>query len=329
MKALALVSGGLDSALALYLLKAQKIEIEAINFYSFAFDHRETAEKICKQFNIPLRKVNISEELLTIVQCPKFGYGAGLNPCLDCHILMVKKASEIMKEINALFLVTGEVIGQRPKSQYFHHLEIIEKESGLVGKILRPLSALRLPSTIAEEQGIVDRAKLLGLTGRSRRTQLYLAKEIGLTDYLTPAGGCLLTDETFSRRLKDLLNHKINNLKDVELLKIGRHFRLNENAKLIIGRNKVENVQIVQQADPTDLLFEVKNIGSPVSLLRGKSDQQIIYLAAVLTAKYSDAKNFSKVTVCYWVPQKADSMLQHIIVYPESLKENEISKLRI
>lgn len=301
VKALVLLSGGLDSTLAMRLLLDQGVDVEAVNFVTpFCLCRRGGcgAYEVARKFNIPLKVINVGMEYLKVVRKPKFGYGRGMNPCIDCRIFMLKKAKKYAEEINASFIVTGEVLDERPMSQHRRALEIIEREAGLKGKILRPLSAKLLPKTEAEVKGWIDREKLLGIRGRSRKKQIELAKSFGIKDYPCPAGGCLLTYKEFANKLRDLLNHKKRiSLRDVQLLKVGRHFRLCK-SKIIVGRNENENKRLLELKAESDYYFEVEGCGSPVTLLQGPKTKQAIIKAAQLTAFYSDCKS-GEVTVNY------------------------------
>jgi tRNA U34 2-thiouridine synthase MnmA/TrmU len=293
MKALALLSGGLDSTLAVKLILNQGIEVETINFVTpFCLCKKGcsgTAE-VAKKFHIPLKIVSVGEDYLKILRSPKYGYGRNMNPCIDCRIFMLKQAKKHAKETGASFIFTGEVLDERPMSQHQKALNIIEKEAGLEGKILRPLSARLLPETEAEKKGWVDRAKLLDIRGRSRKKQIALAKEFAIKDYPCPAGGCLLTYKEYADKLRDLFEHKKRvSLKDVQLLKVGRHFRLGRN-KIIVGRNENENKLLTQQKPNGDYYFEAQNCGSPITLLQGPKTSKAIETAARLTAYHSDQK---------------------------------------
>lgn len=292
VKAVALVSGGLDSFIAVKLVKDQGIDVTAVTFKNpfHQGDHIEMIERNLKKMGVPLKVIELGDDYLEVIEKPKHGYGSGMNPCIDCRSFLIEKAWEFAKQIGAKFLVTGEVVGQRPMSQQRHQLEIIERETGLKGKILRPLSAKLLPPTEAEEGGWINREKLLDIGGRSRKRQLELAKKYGITEYLTPAGGCLLTEEAFARKLKDFLEHggKLTR-REIELLKVGRHFRIGE-SKIIVGRNEEDNKKLLALKEPDDYAFEVPNVGSPITLLRGSKTEEAIQLAASLTARYSDAK---------------------------------------
>lgn len=327
IKALALLSGGLDSSLAVKLILDQGIEVTALNFTSpfcLCGSGSCNAVTIAKKFNIPLMVVSKGEDYLRIVRNPKYGYGKNLNPCIDCRIFIFKKAKKIAKEIGAKFIFTGEVLGERPMSQHLRAFRIIEKETGLEGKILRPLSAKLLPKTEAEERNWIDRNKLLDIRGRSRKKQIEMAKEFQI-DYSCPSGGCLLTYKGFADKVKDLFeNQRKVTLKDINLLKIGRHFRFWED-KIIVGRNEEENERLLKMKKPSDYYFEVPNVGSPITLLQGKKTKEAIEIAAKLTAHYSDAKNNDKVTVRYGKKEKMD---KKIIVKPFE-EEDEVKKFRI
>lgn len=306
MKAIALLSGGLDSTLAAKIVLDMGIELEALNFltvFCTCTTRGETclaSQKAVDALGIPLKVLNVSEEYLNIVKHPEHGYGSNMNPCVDCRIFMLKKAKAYMEETGASFIVTGEVLGQRPMSQRRDAMRLIEKEAGLEGYILRPLSAKFLPETIPEKEGWVDREKLLKIQGRSRKPQIELAEQYGIRDYPCPAGGCLLTDPGFSKRMKDLMNHDSDfTLNDVHLLKIGRHFRLSPKLKLIVGRNEDENRKIQTFSGEEDILLRLSRIPGPLSLLRGEAGEGEVEKAAAITARYSKAKDMRKVEVLY------------------------------
>jgi hypothetical protein len=292
-KALALLSGGLDSALAVKLVLDQGIDVEAVNFMSpFCLCRKGGcgALEVAKNLNIPLKTINVGQEYLRIVRKPRFGYGRNMNPCIDCRIFMLKKAKKYAVETGASFIFTGEVLGQRPMSQHRKTLGIIEETAGLKGKILRPLSAKLLPPTDVEKKGLVNRETLLGIEGRSRKKQIRLADELNVTEYSCPGGGCLLTYREFANKLKDLLEHKKRvSLKDVQFLKVGRHFRFGKN-KIIVGRNEAENGLLLRMKMANDYCFEAQDTGSPITLLQGPKTSAAIEKAAELTAYYSDKK---------------------------------------
>ncbi|MEM2910887.1 MAG: hypothetical protein QW146_00085 [Candidatus Bathyarchaeia archaeon] len=326
MKALALLSGGLDSTLAVKLILDQGIHVEAVNFVTpFCLCRRGGcgAYEVAKRFNVPLKVMNVGLDYLRVVRKPKFGYGRGMNPCIDCRIFMLKRAKKYAKEIGASFIFTGEVLGERPMSQHRKALEIIEKEAGLKGKILRPLSAKLLPKTEAEIKGWVDRKKLLDIRGRSRKKQIELAKKSGINDYPCPAGGCLLTYKEFANKLKDLFNHKKKiSLKDIQLLKVGRHFRYGKN-KIIVGRNQNENELLLKLKAKSDYAFEAQGCGSPITLLQGPKTKGAIEKAAQLTAFYSDRKT-GKVNVKFG----REKLEKQIVVNIPTKEEVEAIKVR-
>ena len=294
-RAIALLSGGLDSSLAVRLVLGQGIDVEALNFVTpFCTCNRKgrcEAKHVAEEVGIPCETIAITDELFRVIRNPRHGYGSGMNPCLDCRILMFSRARERMEETGADFVFTGEVLGQRPMSQHRRAMNLIDRESGLDGRVLRPLSAQLLEPTIPERQGLVDRERLLAIQGRSRRPQMALAEELGIGDYPCPAGGCLLTDPSFARRIRDLVQSSpAFGLRDVNLLKVGRHFRLSPEAKAVVGRNEEENRRLQTLGRQSDLLFEVKTCGSPVTLLQGEAGEDEIQLACAITARYSDAQ---------------------------------------
>ena len=326
MKALALLSGGLDSILATKLVLDQGIEVVAVKFMlPITSEKKDYADEVAKKFGIPLQKIEVGDEYLEVVRNPKYGYGSGMNPCIDCRIYMLREAKRIATEVVASFIVTGDVLGERPMSQHRRALELEEKEAELENLIVRPLSAKLLPETIPEREGWIDRSRLLDIKGRSRKRQIALAETFGLhEDYPSPSGGCLLTDKEFAARIRDLFEHKENvTTRDLSLLKLGRHFRRGS-SKIIVGRNEEENKLLLALKKPDDYLFEVPGFGSPITILEGSKRREAIELAARLTARYSDAGARAKeVMVEYRTEQGKES----ILVSP--LDENEVARLRI
>jgi tRNA U34 2-thiouridine synthase MnmA/TrmU len=332
MKAIALLSGGLDSTLAAKVMMEQGIELEALNFmtvFCTCTNRGETclaSQKAVKNLGIPLRVFNVSEEYLNVVKDPPHGYGRNMNPCIDCRIFMLKKAKKYMEESEAAFIITGEVLGQRPMSQRRDAMYLIEKEAGLGGLVLRPLSAKVLPMTLPEREGWVDREKMLKFQGRSRKPQIELANYYGIHDYPCPAGGCLLTDPGFAKRMKDLIVHDSNfSLNDVHLIKVGRHFRFSKEVKLIVGRNEEENQKIKTFALENDLLLKVLSFPGPLSLLRGKLDEGDIEKAAAITVHYSKAKDLRNIEVTYQTVDKD----WHRSLVASSISRGEIKRLMI
>ena len=306
MKAIALLSGGLDSTLAAKVVMEQGVELEALNFltvFCTCTNRGETclaSQKAVNALGIPLKVFNVSDEYLNVVKHPKHGYGSNMNPCIDCRIFMLKKAKVYMEEAGASFIVTGEVLGQRPMSQRRDAMRLIEKEAGLEGYILRPLSAKFLPVTIPEKEGWINRETLPEFQGRSRKPQIKLADHYGIRDYPCPAGGCLLTDPQFANRMKDLMLYSPNfSLNDVHLLKIGRHFRLSHNLKLVVGRNEEDNKKIQTFTQEGDILLKALQHPGPLSLLRGEPNGIEIEKAASITVRYGKAKDLKRVEVLY------------------------------
>jgi tRNA-specific 2-thiouridylase len=297
MKALLIFSGGLDSMLAAQVIRAQGIQVLGL-FFETPFFSSAKAEKSAATIHQPLRIIDLTASHLEIVKRPKYGYGGNMNPCIDCHSLMLRKAGELLEQEAASFIISGEVLGQRPMSQNIRALSTVARASGFNGLILRPLSARHLPLTIPEQKGWVKREELLDFSGRSRKPQMELAKKLNIEQYPLPAGGCLLTDPIFSRRLRDLLGQgKECEAREIQLLKLGRHFRLTPAAKLVVGRNKKENETILSLSGDTDLILTVESVPGPTVLLSGEITQESLELALSISASYSDAEEGQPVEV--------------------------------
>jgi len=297
MKALSLFSGGLDSILAVRLIQEQGTDVTSV-FFETPFFSSQKATCSARYIGVPLRVVDITDRLLKIVLNPRHGYGRGLNPCIDCHALMFRIAGEMLEKEGADFIISGEVLGQRPMSQNLRALSVIAHDSGFKDLILRPLSAKRLPETPPEKQGWVVRERLLGLSGRSRHPQMELAKKFGIREYPAPAGGCLLTEKVFSRRLRDLISINPDfSRRDIELLKLGRHFRISERTKIVVGRNQGENEMITSLGMEGDTLLTVDSFPGPTVLATGDLSPEEIRLAASIAVSYSDATGDKSVAV--------------------------------
>lgn len=341
MKAIALISGGLDSTLATKLIRDLGIELVCLNTVSpFCLcNHRSStgcfhgAGQVAKDLGLKLISIDVSSEFLEIVKDPPHGYGSNMNPCIDCRILLFKKARKAMEKEGASFVITGEVLGQRPMSQKLNTMKLIERESGLDGFVLRPLSARVLELTTPEKEGWVAREELLAISGRGRKEQISLAKEFGINDYPCPSGGCLLTDPEFSKRAKDLLEHNQFNLNEVYLLKVGRHFRLSESAKLVVGRNEKENERLVSLAEKGDYLFSpTEELAGPVSLGRGVFSEEFIRLSAGITCRYCDRNgNIEAEIVCMKIAQKTTVPFAQdsLVLKLPALDEPRLASLRI
>ncbi|NLK35397.1 MAG: tRNA 4-thiouridine(8) synthase ThiI [Gracilibacteraceae bacterium] len=318
-KALALVSGGLDSILAARLIQMQGIEVIGICFTS-AFFGSKNAEKMAAQIEMPLIVVDFTEEHLKMTKDPKHGYGKNMNPCIDCHAMMLNYAGKMLEELNADFLITGEVLNQRPMSQNKKSLDIVRKESGFEDKILRPLCALNLPPTKMEMDGLVDRTKLLGISGKSRKQQIELAKQWGIKDYPSPAGGCMLTEPQFAKRLRDLYSHGKEKVEpiDIKLLRIGRHMRISPDARLICTRNESEYGPLMELVKDEYLIFDTADCSGSTAVLipseAGVFSREDIMFAASVAARYSKEKEKDSVRVKF--KKKNDKEYEYIWVKP-------------
>ncbi|RJQ45654.1 MAG: DUF814 domain-containing protein [Nitrospiraceae bacterium] len=304
-KAVALYSGGLDSTLAILVMLKQGVDVTALTFLNhFGCDisDRSSCSKdpfaASVKFGFQVKLSHLSDKFLNIVKNPRYGHGKNMNPCIDCRLLMLKEAKEFMKLTSADFIITGEVLGQRPMSQRKNCFPMIDKAADLKGLVLRPLSAKFLPVTSPEEKGLVNRELLYGFTGRSRKPQIALAAEFGLTEYPAPAGGCLLTEPNYSYRLKDLLEHNAApSHKDINFLRVGRHFRYSSDCKIAIGRDENENKTIKSLAEPDDCILKVQSHAGPLTIILGNVSDNAIALAASLCVRYSDARKLQSVPV--------------------------------
>ncbi|MGA9753023.1 MAG: thiamine biosynthesis protein [Acidobacteriota bacterium] len=316
-KAVVLMSGGLDSTLAARILQEQGVEVVGVHF-STGFcvsDHkratasveedprklRNEALRAGADLKIPVRMVDLSEDYLEVVFNPKHGYGAHMNPCIDCRTHMLKKAKALMEEEGADFVATGEVLGQRPMSQRKDPMRVIQRESGLGDRLLRPLSAQLLEATAPERQGMVDRSKLLSIRGRGRRVQMDLVEARGITDYPSPAGGCcFLTDENYTRKFRDKMTHRGKERmgwEDVALLKVGRHFRISPTLKLVLGRREEENL-FLERFTAGRVRLEAVAVKGPVAVtdesLPSEAEEA---LCAAIVARYSDGREQDAVEI--------------------------------
>ena len=312
IKAVGLLSGGLDSTLAFRVMLEQGIEIAALHIRTgFSFVERDRAlergsvepsdaERAAAVLGVPLEVVEVFDEYIPLVLHPRHGYGSGMNPCVDCRIFLLRKAKAWMEDHGYHFVFTGEVVGQRPKSQMRPTLKIVERESGLEGYLLRPLSAKLLKPTVPEQRGWVDRDKLHGISGRGRKVQIALAERFGITDYPQPSGGCCyLIDQTYSRRLRDFLEHEgaeALTREQVQLLAVGRHVRLPSGRKVVVGRREQENDYLQASGVEGVLLTTVDHPG-PTTLVPGRPARAEIEQAAQITAGYSDGRGLPAVRV--------------------------------
>ncbi len=290
-RGLCLLSGGLDSRLAVCVLREQGLEVEGVVFAS-PFFKMDSARDAARQLDVPLHVVDFTRDILDLVEHPPHGFGGALNPCIDCHARMIQRAGVLMAEMGFDFVATGEVLNQRPMSQNRRSLAIVEHDAALAGRLLRPLSALLLEPTVPEQEGVVDRSRLLGLSGRSRKPQHELAERYGLTDYPTPAGGCLLTEKGFCRKLADLRGHEgFGEERLVWLLLRGRHFRLPGGVKCVVGRDARDNAALKADRSPADVLLHTVDVPGPTVLITGDADEASLARAAGLCAAYADCGN--------------------------------------
>lgn len=293
----ALFSGGLDSQLAVCLLKEQGLQIEGLVFAS-PFFKTGPAKQAAARLGLPLRVIDFTADIVGLLDAPPHGFGRAMNPCTDCHAGMIRRAGEMMRADGFDFVATGEVVNQRPKSQNRQALGIVEREAGIAGRLLRPLSALLLEPTLPEKEGLVDRSRLLGISGRGRKEQMALAARFGLTDYPSPAGGCLLTEKGFARKLADLKEHEgLGGGRQIRLLLHGRHFRLPGGAKCIAGRDARDNQTLKRMFVPGDVLIHTVDVPGPTLLLPGGAAGEDLALACGICAEYGDHAGREEVTV--------------------------------
>lgn len=287
-KGLSLMSGGLDSQLAIKVLERAGAAVEAVQFTSPFFKDDGTSQKAAKALGVKLHQIDFTEEVVTLLKGPAHGFGGAMNPCIDCHGAMIRKAGELMLSLGYDFVATGEVVGQRPMSQNRQALGVVERTSGLIGRLIRPLSALLLEPTEVEKLGLVDRSKLLDISGRGRERQIALAAELGIVEYPSPAGGCRLTEEGYSKRLKDLMNHEgIDERWLLESLTIGRRFRLSNGALVILGRDKEENAVLKTFADKGLIIIPASGVPGPTALVLSCGSIEDKEMAASIVASYS------------------------------------------
>lgn len=338
IKAVALLSGGLDSQIAVKMMKEQNIEVEAVAIKTPFCDFDcgkgcgHKVLEVASELDIKLKTVYLGNEYLDMLKSPKYGYGSGMNPCIDCRVMMYEQAKKHMETIGADFIITGEVLHQRPMSQNSRALDIIEKESNLSRKILRPLSAQLLPATLPDIEGKVDISKMGSIKGRSRKEQLRLAAKFEIMDPPNSAGGCLLTDPQFAKRIKDLFKFTFKpSINDVELLKVGRHFRVSNNTKLIVGRNHHENEILQSLACDSDYLLEPIDIPGPLSIFRTNEKPDLRRYKKMLMFSIGIALRYSDTDIKNQYDIKVTNRKTKLkkIIKSKPLISNEIDKFRI
>jgi len=330
-RAIALLSGGLDSTLAAALTKQLGFGVVGVNFatgFCTGQGRCDTVLAAGRDLNIPVRLLDVSDEYLAVVKRPKFGYGSGMNPCLDCRIFMLKKARALMEEEGAEFVVTGEVLGQRPMSQHYRALELVAEESELGDRLVRPLSGRLLPATYPEKKGWVKREDWLDIQGRSRRRQLALARKLRIGSFTQPAGGCcILLEKTYAARLRDAFAHMgpdNMNKDDFALLRLGRHFRISPRAKVIVGRDETENA-VLSGFALGRIKLDFPDVPGPTALLEGEVSEEELLFAARIAARYADAQPAEEVRVVAF----QDGEARELRVKPLSPDDPRLSELRI
>ncbi len=325
--------------LAVKIIQEQGVQVEGINFFTgFCVEGhthairkrkrdkhlRNNALWSAEQLGIKLHIIDVIEPYKQVVLNPKHGYGANLNPCLDCKSFMVGRAREWMQEHDFDFIITGEVIGQRPKSQLSHNFPVVARESGVHDRLVRPLSAKLLPETLPEQEGWIDREKLFGFSGRSRKGQMALAAQFGFTDYAQPAGGCcFLTDESYSRKMRDLWQHRgerAYEFDDVMLLKVGRHLRPKPEWKVIIARDSGESQYLNGYRNQYPHLAIVSHSG-PVSIIDGTIPESDLEMAASLVARFGSSRNVDEVEVRYTDSNGKSRMLSVAPMNPNDIPQ--------
>ena len=330
-----MISGGLDSTLAAKVMLDQGVELTGIYLSApWGCCDKTVAMKAARSLGIDFLVIKMTDEYINVIRNPKYGYGSSMNPCIDCRIYMFEKVKEVMAKIGASFLVTGEVLGQRPMSQMKNSMALIEERAGLKGLVVRPLSAKAMEPTLPEEAGLIDREKLYGITGRGRKPQMELAMQLGIIDYPNPAGGCLLTDQLFGLRVKDLFDHQDRiDLEDMELLRFGRHFRPNAATKLIVGRNEAENGTLQEYLAPGRVLFQPDRFPAPSVLLVGPPDDEMSRLALRMISHYTKPEKRpagAKVLVKVGVPRGEESAsLSETVLLDGMITDDELEKMKV
>jgi len=319
MKVLSLFSGGLDSVLSTIWAKKRGFDVEGI-FFKTPFLNESNPIYFANLYNIHLDIVYLKKEYLNIVLNPNYGWGKGVNPCLDCHAFMIRKTVSLLEKKNADFIITGEVLGQRPMSQKKDGLRVIDKLTGCGEITVRPLSGKLLPASTPEKMGWIKREDMFDINGRGRKMQMKLAVEYGIHKYESPAGGCILTDENYSKKVKDLIKHKELNLENIDQLKTGRHFRTTNGTKIIIGKNKNENEKLIQTKKEEDLVLYLKEKKSPICILKKKYNEEDVKTAAQITIRYSEMKD--KGTNVFNIKDEK-------IGFYNAIKDEKIEELRV
>ena len=328
LKAVGLLSGGLDSTLAAQVVRDLGVEVYGAYFaMPWGCCDKNLAAEAAQKLGIKFIVFQLDERYLDIVRNPKFGYGTAMNPCVDCRIHMFSRAAKYMQDIEADFVFTGEVLGQRPMSQLRHSMKRIEEGAGLSGKLLRPLSAQLLDPTQLELDGRIDRDKLLNISGRARHEQIKLANEFNITEYRQPAGGCLLTEKDFARRMKDIFQHGYRNFRETIALKWGRHFRITKDFKAVLGRDEEENTSLEAFAHADDFIMRLADQEGPSLILKGVNpSDEILQMCAGLIQRHSKCKNDAPQQMQYWNVRNKNNIR---FIQAKILVDEEVEKIRI
>ena len=334
IKTLGLLSGGLDSTIAVKMMVKLGYDVTVLNFMSpfcnctkKSDGCKSAAHKIASELGLKIKTLFMGDEYLQMLKEPKFGVGKGMNPCVDCRIMMFRQAKEVMEELGASFIFTGEVVGQRPMSQVRNRLYQVEKESGLKGMIVRPLCAAILDPTIPEKEGLINRDEMLAISGRSRKPQMELGRKIGISEEnLCSSGGCLLTDLNFAPKVKDLLDHsKSPVVKDARMLRVGRHFRIADNCKVVVGRDEKENEKLERMAGKGNMLIRVKEYAGPCVVVIGDAANGLSLRAGQIAVRYSDAPNDVSVEVEIWQADSSEIKTERVL----AIDDEALSALRV
>ncbi|MFC1808819.1 7-cyano-7-deazaguanine synthase [Candidatus Omnitrophota bacterium] len=331
-RAFALVSGGLDSMVAVKLVQEQGIEVIGVHFESLFYqprDRRERADPVkraAEALNIELLTFPKDIEFLHMIQNPQYGYGSAINPCIDCRIYYLKKIKPLMEQYNVSFVITGEVLGQRPKSQMRDGLHIVERDSGLKGYLVRPLCAQHLEPSMPEQEGVIDRNKLLKIAGRGRKEQMAIAQRYGLTEYPNPAGGCQFTEKEFVAKVTDLFTYGYKDNYDITILTCGRHFRINEKTKVIVTRNEDEGEFVLSNAHNDEVFVLPYDFSGPIVLIKGEANDNVLKIAAGLLQFHS--KKREEDDVCVEVIKGTNNDAKEIIK-SIVLNEDEVENYRL
>lgn len=328
IKAVGLISGGLDSTLAAKIVKDLGVDVYGVYFaMPWGCCNKTKAIEAAMKIGIKFITLQLDERYLAIVQNPKYGRGTALNPCVDCRIHMFSRAAQYMRHIGGSFVFTGEVLGQRPMSQMRHSMAKIEKGAGLEGYLLRPLCAQLFEPTVPEKEGWINRDKLFRLNGRSRGEQIELARQLEISGYNQPGGGCLLTDQNFSRRMQDTLDHGYRNFRETVALQWGRHFRLSDDFKCIVGRDEDENESLIRFAHPDDHLMQLSDGLGPTLILKGSNPtRDVLAAAAGLIQRFSRYRGAPAQKIKFWAFRDKGNVKK---IEAKILDESVIARMRI